>query len=101
MPAHPTPSVVGDFVLACGPDALTWIKKLDGFSVITAADEPAQVAVRGAAQHGRAADGTRFVAVADLIEGRVEDGTRALAGPTPQHDWRGRFAQVVWNTAER
>src|SRR3954466_8754365 len=92
-----TASVVGDFVLVWGPSAAAYLAKLDGFTRITDDGEPAQAAVRGAVRHGKNADGSRFVAVADLIEGDVADGTRALGnGAPPHHGWRGRFAQVVW-----
>jgi asparagine synthase (glutamine-hydrolysing) len=57
--------------------------------------------MRGASRSGRAEDGSRWVALADLIEGRLEQGVRALAaGTPPQRDWRGRFAQVVWHPEE-
>jgi asparagine synthase (glutamine-hydrolysing) len=95
-------SVLGDFVLASGPDSAAWLGKLDGFSVITAADEPVQAAIRGAVQHGRAEDGRRWLALADLVAGRLDDGVGALAaGVPPQNQWRGRFAQVVWDPQER
>lgn len=97
----PTANVVGDFVLAWGANAAAFLDQLDGFTRVTDPDEPAQAAVRGAARHGRAADGTRWLGVADLIEGTLEDGVRALGGSPPQHGWRGRFAQVAWQPAER
>jgi asparagine synthase (glutamine-hydrolysing) len=96
-----SPSVLGDFVLATGPDTAAWVQKLDGFTVVSEADEPVHAAVRGAAQHGRAADDRRFLAVADLIAGQLDDGVRALVGPPPQQHSRGRFAQVVWQPGER
>jgi asparagine synthase (glutamine-hydrolysing) len=78
------------------------VGSLDGFTVVTAPDEPVQAAVRGAARHGQTGDGARWLALADLIDGRIEEGTRALGRATPpQHDWRGRFAQVVWHPGER
>ncbi|MGZ3442464.1 MAG: asparagine synthetase B family protein, partial [Polyangia bacterium] len=94
-------SVVGDFVLAWGANAAAFIDKLDGFTRITEPDEPAQAAVRGAARHGRAPDGSRWIGVADLIEGNLEEGTRALAGAPPQRGWRGRFVEVAWQPGER
>jgi asparagine synthase (glutamine-hydrolysing) len=97
------PSVLGDFVFAWGPGALDWLKSLDGMTLLSEPNEPAQVAVRGAARAGRSADGARWVALADLIGGgNVDEGTRALApGAPPQVGWRGRFAQVVWHPGER
>jgi asparagine synthase (glutamine-hydrolysing) len=97
-----SPSVLGDFVLAWGPESAAWVASLDGFTLISRPGEPAQAAVRGAAQYDRGEDGTNWVAVADLIEGRLEDGARALStGAPPQLAWRGRFAQVVWRPGER
>jgi asparagine synthase (glutamine-hydrolysing) len=96
------PSVLGDFVLGWGPDTGAWLRGLDGFTSIAAPGESAQAVVRGAVQQGRADDGSRWLAVADLIEGRLSDGVRALAvGPPPQRGWRGRFAQVVWHPGGR
>jgi asparagine synthase (glutamine-hydrolysing) len=102
MPQPDSPaSVVGDFVLAWGANAAAFLDKLEGFTRITDPGEPAQAAVRGAARHGRTADGSRFIAVADLIEGNLEEGTRALSGAPPHSGWRGRFAQVAWHPSER
>jgi asparagine synthase (glutamine-hydrolysing) len=80
------PSVLGDFVWAKGPGTAEWLATLDGFTVSP------QLAVRGAVQKG---DG--WVAVADLIEGNLADGVRALDQAAPQRHWRGRFVQVVWD----
>lgn len=97
-----SPSLLGDFVLACGPGTAEWVHGLEGFTTISSPGESVQVAVRGAAQYDRREDGGGWVAVADLIEGRLDDGTRALsAGAPPQLGWRGRFAQAVWHPAER
>ncbi len=96
------PSVLGDFVLASGPGAHAWVKGLAGFTTISAPDDLAQIAIRGAVRHGETPAGARWIAVADLIAGDVADGARALgAGTPPQHDWRGRFTQVVWQPEER
>src|SRR4051794_30735984 len=80
------PSVLGDFVWATGPGTAEWLKTLDGFTA------DGNVAVRGAVQKGKG-----FVALADLIDGDLAAGARALDGDFPQRDWRGRFAQVVWS----
>jgi len=91
-------SLLGDFVLAWGDGANAWVDGLDGFEVVTPPGEKMIAAVRGAASTGGAPDGTRWVALADLIEGDVEEGTRALApGAPPQRGWRGRFVQAVWD----
>ncbi len=96
------PNVIGDFVLAIGPETGAWTRGLAGFSALTAPDEPVQVVARGAVRSGAAEDGARFVALADLIEGRLEDGTGALGTGTPPQDrWRGRFAFVAWNPQRR
>ncbi len=96
------PSVVGDFVVAWGPEAAGWVRSLDGFTAVTTALDSTQAAVRGAVQTGRTDDGSRWLAIADLIEGRLDEGVRALADGTPPHGkWRGRFAQVVWHQGSR
>jgi asparagine synthase (glutamine-hydrolysing) len=96
------PSVIGDFVLAIGPETGVWARGQAGFTALTAPDEPVQVVARGAARHGANEDGARWVALADLIEGRVEDGAGALgSGAPPQERWRGRFAHVAWNPQRR
>jgi asparagine synthase (glutamine-hydrolysing) len=97
------PSVLGDFVLVWGPGAGAFVDGLSGYTRVTEPDEPAQAAVRGAAQSGRGDDGTRWLAVADLVGGDVAAGAGALdaARTAPQRDWRGRFAQVAWNARAR
>ena len=100
------PSVRGDFVLVFGGgrDARAWLDQLTGWTRI---EDPgprtsATVAMRGHVQHGAAPDGARFVAIADLVEGRLEDGPGAYGeGEPPQRRWRGRFAQVAWSSNER
>jgi asparagine synthase (glutamine-hydrolysing) len=96
-PTDRPPSVLGDFVLAWGNEVGAWLRQLEGFSAITSPKEPVQVVVRGTARHGRANDGTRWVAVADLISGDLEDGSRALSGVSGHAQWRGRFAQAAWD----
>jgi asparagine synthase (glutamine-hydrolysing) len=96
------PSVIGDFVLACGGEATAWAARLDGLATIAAPDEPVQAAARGAVRQGRADDGSRWVALADLIDGRLDAGTEALgSNAPPQRAWRGRFVQAVWHSTER
>jgi asparagine synthase (glutamine-hydrolysing) len=96
------PSVLGDFVLAWGRATHAWVAGLPGFEVISAPDDEAQVAVRGAVQRGEAPGGARFLALADLVAGDVALGARALGGGAPpQRGWRGRFAQVAWHPMER
>jgi asparagine synthase (glutamine-hydrolysing) len=96
------PSVLGDFVFAWGPGTRAWVSGLGGFETVSAPDDPAQIAVRGAVQRGEAPGGARFLAVADLVAGDVGDGVRALDAGRPPHDaWRGRFTQIVWHPAHR
>jgi asparagine synthase (glutamine-hydrolysing) len=100
----PAPSVLGDFVVAWGPPTHAWVRGLerDGFEALSAPHDPVQIAVRGAVQRGLAPGGARYLALADLIEGDLGEGGRALGvGAPPQLDWRGRFAQIVWSPAER
>ena len=98
------PNVLGDFVLAWGPATHAWVNGLaaQGFTTLSTASDHAQVAVRGAVQRGESPDGARWLAVADLVAGDVSEGARALRAPRPpQHDWRGRFTQVVWHPIEQ
>ncbi len=96
------PSVLGDFVLCSGPGAADWVRTLDGYTALDSAGaDGVQLAFRGAVQTGRSEDGARWLAVADLIEGQLDQGTRALTQSPPQRGWRGRFAQVIWHPAER
>ncbi|HVZ74056.1 MAG TPA: asparagine synthase C-terminal domain-containing protein [Polyangia bacterium] len=100
-PSHmPLPNVLGDFVIVSGPGTDQWVRGLPGFTF--SGDSLVTVAVRGAVHRGNAPDGAAYAALADLIAGQVEEGTDALgAGTPPQRRWRGRFAQVAWNAAER
>jgi asparagine synthase (glutamine-hydrolysing) len=91
MPSHET-SVLGDFVVARGPGAEAWARALDGFTVVSAPGERTVAAVRGDARHGSTPDGGRWVAVADLISGRLEE-----ADP---RGWAGRFVSVAWHPGD-
>src|SRR5262245_33485674 len=98
------PSVLGEFVLAHGAGARAWLEKLDDFTVVTDPAEPMQVAVSGAASHGRAgghAGRVGWVAQADLVEGSPDEVVAALDGGSPQRKFRGRFACVAWNPDAR
>ncbi len=104
MSSSGLPSVLGEFVLAWGERAGAFIDQLDGYTRVSDPGEPAQAAVRGEARHGRTADGTRWMAVADLVSGKLDDGAAAIGSDgraTPQREWRGRFAQVAWNPETR
>lgn len=91
------PSIIGDVVLVIGNGAATWLRSLDGWKLVSGPHEEVQVAVRGTTRSGKTEDGTRWVAIADLIDGDLPSGAKALAdGPPPQRDWRGRFAQIAW-----
>jgi asparagine synthase (glutamine-hydrolysing) len=94
-----TSPLIGDFVVALGPGAARAIEGLAGFE--TTLDGELALAVRGSVRRGTAADGSSWLALADLIEGRLDDGARALGADAPHTSWRGRFAQVAWNAAER
>lgn len=94
------PGVTGDFLFAIGPGADACTRAMKGFDVVS--DGDARIAVRGAVQQGTAADGTRWLAIADLIEGDLADGVTALEpNAVPQRRWRGRFAQIVWRANEQ
>lgn len=94
--------VLGDFVLARGPEASAWIRGLTDLTPLSSQDDEFQLATRGGTRHGTEPDGSGWLALADLIEGRLGDGVGALEpGTPPQAGWRGRFAQVVWRTGTR
>src|SRR5262249_48884270 len=86
----PEVSVLGDFVLAWGAGAAEWISGLKDWTRISKDGEPAQAAVRGQVQRGTHADGSHWLAIADLVEGQLADGASA-------RNWRGRFAHVAWH----
>ncbi|PIX61205.1 MAG: hypothetical protein COZ47_03225 [Lysobacterales bacterium CG_4_10_14_3_um_filter_64_11] len=91
-------SITADFVLASGPEARAWLRAISGFQML--ADEPDApvLAVRGAVASQRVADGRHWLALADLIQGDLADGaSHADSAQVLQRNWRGRFAQVVWN----
>ena len=82
-------AVTGDFIIATGPGASDWLRGTRGFEIET--DESGGIATRGAVLSSRSDDDARWVALADLVEGRLED---AFSGHTSraQANWRGRFA---------
>ncbi|HEY6939995.1 asparagine synthase C-terminal domain-containing protein [Dokdonella sp.] len=91
-------SVIGDFACAFGPAAARAIGAPDGYAVSGEGD--VRIASRGAVRFGEAAGG-RWLALADLVEGRCDDGVAALDGEPPHARWRGRFAQVAWSANGR
>lgn len=91
----PARNAMGDFLFAIGPDAAQ-LRTPAGYAA--RADGTAHVALRGAVQHGVSFGGTRWLGVADLVEGRLAEGSAALCdGDVPQRRWRGRFVQVAWH----
>jgi asparagine synthase (glutamine-hydrolysing) len=94
--------VLGDFVVAWGPETGAWVSGLPTFETVSAPGDAGQAAVRGAVRRGRTPDGGQWLGIADLIDGRLEDGAQASNAMTPpQRSWRGRFAQVIWHPTER
>lgn len=94
-----SPSITGDFVIAFGPDARDWLAAIAGLQVMDGESDRGVVAVRGAVPAQRLDEDHHWLALADLIEGDLADGARhADAAHIAQRGWRGRFAQVVWNT---
>lgn len=90
--------ITGDFVLAGGPGANTWLYGLQGFTLHQGLPEDLCLATRGAV-HGPAtvASGNGFIALADLVQGELP----AAADPLQTHaheNWRGRFAVVSWQS---
>lgn len=97
-PISCSPSVTGDFVLASGPDACAWLRGMPGMQVIDDASGAPTLALRGAVLPPQLDDGRRWLALADLIEGDLSAGaSQADAAHIVQRNWRGRFAQVVWD----
>jgi asparagine synthase (glutamine-hydrolysing) len=103
MTTPPPPhGILGDFVLASGPETEAWLRSVPGFTVVSAPGGAGQAAIRGAARHGVTPDGTHWVGLADLVAGDLATGGAALAaGAPPQAAWRGRFAQATWSPAAR
>lgn len=95
----PKPSLLGDFLIACGAGAGECVAALDGFE--TFADGDVRVATRRGALRGTSAAGDGWIAFADLVEGDLGEGTRLLDGDVVQERWRGRFAQIAWRARER
>ncbi len=94
-----SPSVTGDFVLAFGTRAHAWLATLPGMHVVDTGPGTTALAVRGAVAAQTSADGRRWVALADLVAGNLAEGAEhADASHIRQRDWRGRFAQVVWDS---
>jgi asparagine synthase (glutamine-hydrolysing) len=91
--------MTGDFLFAIGPEADASVFRTGGF-----ANLPAGTGVltwtRGRVASGAAADGTRWLAMAD-VDANVADGVAAYRNETPPHaTWRGRFVQVIWRPEE-
>ena len=85
-------AITGDFIIASGPGAGDWLRDRQDFNVEVDGDG-AGVATRGDVLTGRDSGGRRWLALADLVEGRVEDAFSGN-GSQPQAHWRGRFALV-------
>ena len=93
-----SPSVTGDFVLALGPQARAWLCGIPDMQVLDSEPGMATLALRGAVLPQRLINGHHWLALADLIEGDLGDGAKhADAAHIVQREWRGRFAQVVWD----
>lgn len=90
-------SICGDFVLATGPGAGAWLRGLAGFEHQDDAGGGLSLATRGNVLQGRDASGTRWLALADLVEGRPEAIVHHDAGALRR--LRGRFALLGWNDA--
>lgn len=94
-----SPSIVGDFMLAFGPQAQRWVSAMSDMRLIDGLPGAAALAVRGAVELHALADGRQWLALADLIEGDLAAGAeQAQAAHVVQRRWRGRFAQLVWDT---
>jgi asparagine synthase (glutamine-hydrolysing) len=91
--------LTGDFLFAIGPEADASLFKADGFTGI-AAGSGVVAWTRGGVGSGTAADGTRWLGVAD-VAASITDGVAAFSNAIPpQAGWRGRFVQVIWRAEE-
>ena len=91
--------LTGDFLFAIGPEADASVFRADGFASIAAGSGVAAW-TRGRVGTGAAADGTRWLGMAD-VAANVADGVAAFSSATPpQAGWRGRFVQVLWRADE-
>jgi asparagine synthase (glutamine-hydrolysing) len=91
--------LTGDFLFAIGPEADAIAFTADGFSSV-AAGPRAALWTRGHVGTGVAADGTRWLGVAD-VAANIADGAAAFSNAVPpQAGWRGRFVQVIWRAEE-
>lgn len=88
-------SIRGDFILAGGPRSAQWLAQLPGFEVEHATGSPIALATRDCVQTGVSASGERWLALADLVRGNLEDAA-GDADAFPQRHWRGRFAFAGW-----
>ena len=89
-----TDNVIGDFVIAIGPDAQAILPVLSGFEASDCGTSCVHALTRGAVRrHATAVGGS--LALADLIEGELAAGS--LDGAPVQASWRGRFSHVQWN----
>lgn len=88
-------AIRSDFILASGPLAPQWLAQRQDFRLHSDNGGRLHLAVRGTPQQGATASGQRWLALADLIEGRLEDAAGDADG-FPQKRWRGRFAFADW-----
>ncbi len=75
---RPASPLIGDFVVAIGPAAARCVAGLTGFDVESGGD--IAVAVRGSIRRGTSADGTHWLALADLVDGRLDLGAARAQG---------------------
>ena len=90
-------SAIGDFILAIGRTGSPILNVPAGYALIPSGDERVVIAATGAVHVGADADGTCWLALADLVDGDAASGVSAYAGAVSQVTWRGRFAQLLWH----
>jgi len=95
-----TETLLCDFILAGGPEASAWLRRLPGFENHSLPDDALVLATRGQALQGSAPSGMRWLALADLVGGLDDTAAVQAVEHAPGgtvRNWRGRFVHVAWH----
>jgi len=88
-------SILADFVLASGLGAASWLASMPDMQLHDTCTQEWQLASRGQPHLFHRPDGSGCVALADLAVGDIAQ--LRDSNPTPESQWRGRFAYVDWD----